>query len=1249
VFLPGPRAPDTTIDFEQYAPGTAITNQYADAGGTGQGVVFGLLPGGGGSTIVPVIESAPGDAQSGSQVANLSTCTGCEFFTPSTSGTFTVPRSHVSVYVGYLGAPAVCPAGNPNEACAFVTLLAFDSNGAQVASSGQVRVVQGQGVHTQLSVSTAKAEIVGFEITAREADDADKHIAIDDLAFDNPSGSSSADFTLTPASSVVKVVQGASATDVITIGRLGGSTGDIQLDATGLPTGVHAQFVPDPAGGTTSTLTLTADPNAPESVGTYATVTVTGTPVDKSAGKNTHSFTLSVGVAPAFGLSIEGSTNVSLSSCSATLAVDVTRAASFPGPVSLSVTGLPGGVQASFAPAQATFPNGVALQTVTLTLTAPPSGMRLLRRTATIHGTAPPYAEHTATFTVGGLCPRQFDAQITSLQITQGTQLAFLPTRDPDYPTAPIPYSTIEAAAQSGTRQAAAHFHAGRWTVVRVYADLRFGPADGIAVPMVLRGYRFNGLGQLVELSGSPILPVFSPPVLVPGPDQPTLADEGSDRAAYEFSLPSSWTHGKLEVVATLMPAQSGPPQAIAARKNRGTVTHGVLPQPPVFAPCETAECVQNDSMGMRDIPFHDSAPIRIRPLALVVDGQPLPDPATAFRWARMESPLSLQIEPYATTIDVSDLVGKSAGSALGTMNDRVGSYVCDNDMPPGYPVAGWIIGVAGNGILRGGSNVVATWCWGFPSSGTYRYAVVDSDAPAYSVPHELFHLLGRGHASAACGGADNDTFLNLGLAINNHEGWPPDEAGYFQSVGLAHEHFSGANPYHVLFGPPPGGGRTNCRSGTPPCPDPATDWFDIMSYCGNRNFLGDPLIDGVWVSVHNWNAVFDAYTVGRVHLQPGPTRGVRGGTPVASLYLNALLAPDGTVTITSVAPVATAPETEPASDYHLVGLDSSGHAVADAPLVETSAHADGEPERQTLAGVIPAVGVASVSVVKQGVTLATRGLSAHAPTATLDGVPSISGGTAHIRFSASDADGDPLQVALSYSSDGGRTWRVVWIGPNRGDVTLPARYLSKANAARVRIEVNDGFQSTVAVSPQFKSPGAPPLTAIVLPSPGLSQPADAPLVLSGQAYDDSSEPLAGKHLRWMLGKRLLGTGEQITVAGLPAGTQRIELLARDSAGRVGHASIAVRLTAVAPLFVKLSAPRSLARTAGSLRLTVASSVPATLTIRIAGMGAQTFRVDRTVRRITVRVPHGRKPLSLRLSLSASGLTRTEVLSLRRR
>jgi len=319
--------------------------------------------------------------------------------------------------------------------------------------------------------------------------------------------------------------------------------------------------------------------------------------------------------------------------------------------------------------------------------------------------------------------------------------------------------------------------------------------------------------------------------------------------------------------------------------------------------------------------------------------------------------------------------------------------------------------------------------------------------------------------------------------------------------------------------------------------------------------------------------------------------------------------------------------------------------------MLESFGHVDGTLTQATvtLDAVIGGSHVASVAVVHNGVTVATRARSAHPPVVKIAKPPVFGSRSVLVHWSARDVDGDPLAVEIDYSGDAGRTWNPVWIGPNRGGARLPDRYLFRSAHARLRALVSDGFQTATALSRLFRSPGAPPFVRILTPRPGFSLPNDAPLVLSGQAFDDQSNLLTGRHLRWMLGRRLLAVGEQVTVGGLPPGRHRIDLLARDGAGRVSRASLVVRLRAARPLFLRLATPRVLARTARFLQIAVASSLTARLVVRTAGMHPQQFTVSRNTRRVTVRTLRGRKPTSVRFSLSSGGLTRTVVVVVHRR
>lgn len=1199
--LPGVALADTTVTFDNFAAGTTATDQDADLGGTGQGVTFGPLPGGAGSGLAPHVDAVSAAiASSGTNVADIDTAPGVEFPIPITTGTFAVPRTHVSVRVGWLYPPPAPSCANPatDDGCAVVTLTAYDAGGNAVGTPDSATVTAGAGVHTLLSVSTPSAEIVGFKIEGRELGDTDKLIAIDDLTFDTPVTPPPPDFTLTPAQSSVNVVEGTSTTDAITIGRLSGSSGDVNMALSGtLPTGVHAALAPNPAGGGTSTLTLTADPTAPVTGATPATITLTGTPAGPSAGTTPRTITLSIGVQPAFGISVGDTTNVNLTPCTATVPLFLTRSILFPGPVNLSVSGLPAGVQATFSSNPVGFGTGEGQTTATLNLVAPASGAALPSSTVTVTASAPPLPDRSATFTVSGTCPLQYDAEVTSMQITQGVQSPFLPAQDyTTHPPSTVAYSEIPNAAE---------LRSGGTTVVRLYADLAFGPNAGVTnVPAELTGYTHNEIGSIVPLPGSPLLPTASPRTLVIGPSTAGSAQEGSETQVYTFTLPPSWTHGTITIGGVLEPAQT-PPQSGPG---------------PVVAPCQTTDCNKNDAMTLANIPFYDAPPVTIDPVQLQVNGTALPDPSTVFQWARLVTPLQVNVAPYQGTIDISDIASAHpAGSdaANDAVSSRFDDWVCDH----GEPQGGWDMGINSN-IARGLTNPNDI-CWSTFDDDSD--AVVSIGRPLTSVAHEFFHLLGRPHASFCGGGGANG---------QTAEDWPPDQMGFTQSVGLDTTLGSG------LFGGPY----------ALPSP-PGQTWFDFMSYCANASNTTSPLTltpAASWGSTHNWNAVMEAH---RFHAADQAAPRARATSAVRpSLQVTGYLFPGATATIDTVTPLRAASRALPDAGIELVGLDSAGHQLVSVPMKEDIIHVDHEVPPIGLSGVIPSAGVAEVEIVSAGTVLASRTESAHAPTVSVRGVPVSRHGTTRIRWRAHDADGDPLVASVDYSLDGGRTYRPIWIGPSRGVVSVPARYLSRSSHARIEITVNDGFRSATARSRLFSSPGAAPVVTILSPHRGARSPSDAPLMLLGQAYDDGGTLIKGRRLRWSLGKRVLGTGSQISPVALPPGRDRIVLTARDGHGRAGRASVVVRVLAARPLFLVLSAPKRVGRHARSLRLKVASSLAATLAVRVSPRGGkrQRFAVSRTPRRARVRITPGRKRLELRLVLSAEGRARKVSLTVRR-
>jgi subtilase family serine protease len=178
---------------------------------------------------------------------------------------------------------------------------------------------------------------------------------------------SSPNFTISASPSSVSINQGSSGTSTITITSTGGFDSATTLSASGLPTGVTANFSTNPVtppanGSASSTLTLTASSSA--TVGT-ATVTITGT-----SGSTSHSTTITLTVnstgAKNFTLSLSPSSFTIDEGGNESTTLTVTSVNGFNSPVELSVNEFPSGVSATASENPVTPPaNGSATVTIT--------------------------------------------------------------------------------------------------------------------------------------------------------------------------------------------------------------------------------------------------------------------------------------------------------------------------------------------------------------------------------------------------------------------------------------------------------------------------------------------------------------------------------------------------------------------------------------------------------------------------------------------------------------------------------------------------------------------------------------------------------------------------------------------------------------------------------------------------------------------------------------------------------------------
>src|SRR5499427_10254405 len=153
------------------------------------------------------------------------------------------------------------------------------------------------------------------------------------------------DFSLSATPNSLTITQGTMGTSTISVNPVNGFGGSVSLSVSGLPSGVTASFNPTSA-TSASTLTLTAASTA--ATGTV-TLTITGV-----SGTLTHTTTLTLTVnapaVPDFSLSASPNSLTVSQGNAGTSTITINPVNGFSGSVSLSVSGLPSGVTASFNP-----------------------------------------------------------------------------------------------------------------------------------------------------------------------------------------------------------------------------------------------------------------------------------------------------------------------------------------------------------------------------------------------------------------------------------------------------------------------------------------------------------------------------------------------------------------------------------------------------------------------------------------------------------------------------------------------------------------------------------------------------------------------------------------------------------------------------------------------------------------------------------------------------------------------------------
>lgn len=170
-------------------------------------------------------------------------------------------------------------------------------------------------------------------------------------------------FSLSASPASVSVKAGSSGTSTITSAAAGGFGSAVSLSASGLPSGVTASFSPASISGGAGTSTLTLTVGSTSAAGT-STVTVTGAGGGLIESASV-SLTITSGTTATFALSAQPASVGVTQGGTGTSTITATPSGGFSSAITLSASGLPSGVTASFSPTSIAGGSGTSMLTFT--------------------------------------------------------------------------------------------------------------------------------------------------------------------------------------------------------------------------------------------------------------------------------------------------------------------------------------------------------------------------------------------------------------------------------------------------------------------------------------------------------------------------------------------------------------------------------------------------------------------------------------------------------------------------------------------------------------------------------------------------------------------------------------------------------------------------------------------------------------------------------------------------------------------
>ncbi len=211
--------------------------------------------------------------------------------------------------------------------------------------------------------------------------------------------------------------------------------------------------------------------------------------------------------------------------------------------------------------------------------------------------------------------------------------------------------------------------------------------------------------------------------------------------------------------------------------------------------------------------------------------------------------------------------------------------------------------------------------------------------------------------------------------------------------------------------------------------------------------------------------------------------------------------------------------------------------------------------------------GTARLVVLRDGVALTQRAISANAPQVQFTSPAAVvtwtAGTTETLSWTGADPDGDTLSYVLMYSHDGAQ-WELLAGGLTTTTFAVPVDAIKGGAAARFRVIANDGVLiGEDETDFPIKVPDKAPLAFISNPLSGGSVGIGELLVLQGFGQDFEDGTLPDVSLNWSDNiSGALGSGPSLPINSLSPGWHRLTLTVTDSAGQRSSTSIDVYIGA---------------------------------------------------------------------------------------